>query len=75
MAGKIYKLDSSGHGEVASWGEDAVSREAGAAAFQALADKGFTMFDVSDPLKGKPALRTFDPEVAEIIAVPQLVGG
>ncbi len=72
---KMFKLDKSGHGEVAEWGADAASRAAGAAAFKALSDKGFAMFDISDRLIGKPAMRAFDPEAAEIIAVPRMVGG
>ncbi len=73
--GVIWKLDSSGHGEVVKWGEDAESRAAGAAAFQALADKGFTMFDTSNPQVGKPAMREFDPAATEVVAVPRLVAG
>lgn len=72
--GTIYKLDSSGHGEVAKWGDDAESRAAGDAAFKALAKKHFTMFDVTDPQAGR-MLDKFDPEAAEIIAVPQMKGG
>jgi hypothetical protein len=75
MAGVLFKLDKSGHGEVAKWGEDAESRAAGDAAFKALADKGFTMFDTSDKLVGKPAMHAFDPEATEIVAVPRLVAG
>lgn len=75
MSGKLYKLDKSGHGEVAMWGDDAASWEAGAEAFKSLAERGFTMFDVSDRLIGKPAMRVFDPEATEIIAVPRLVAG
>ena len=75
MAGTLYKLDKTGHGEVATWGDDAQSREAGAEAFKSLADRGFAMFDVSDKLIGKPALRAFDPEATEIVAVPRLVAG
>lgn len=73
--GKIYKLDRSGHGEVASWGDDAESRAAGEAAFKSLVDRGFALFDVSDSQIGKPALRAFDPEATEIVAVPRLVAG
>lgn len=75
MAGRIYKLDSTGHGEVATWGDDAESRAAGAEAFKSLADRGFTMFDVTDPLVGKPTMKAFDPEAAEIVAVPRLQAG
>ena len=73
--GKMFKLDKSGHGEVAAWGEDAESRAAGDAAFKSLRERGFTMFDVSDPLVGKPVMEMFDPEASEIVAVPQLVAG
>lgn len=73
--GIMYKLDKTGHGEVAKWGDDAESREAGQAAFKDLADKGFTMFDTSDPTVGKPALKAFDPEATEIVAVPRMVAG
>lgn len=75
MAGKLYKLDRSGHGEVATWGDDKESREAGSEAFKSLTERGFTMFDVSDPLVGKPVMKSFDPEATEIIAVPRLVAG
>lgn len=75
MAGTMFKLDKTGHGEVAKWGDDAESRVAGEAAFKALADKGFTMFDTSDPQVGKPAMRAFDPDATEVIAVPQLIAG
>ncbi len=71
--GKIYKLDSSGHGEVATWSDDVASREAGAEAFRSLADRGFTMFDVTDQ-PGKK-LTAFDPDAAEIIAVPRMQAG
>ncbi len=74
MAGKLYKLDSTGHGEVAAWGEDVQSREAGAAAFRDLETRGFTMFDVSDPQRGEK-LRAFRPEASEIIAVPRMQAG
>lgn len=72
MLGTIYKLDRTGHGEVAKWGDDAESRAAGAAVFAELAAKGFTMFE------GGPdgrQLAAFDPEVVETIAVPRLVAG
>ncbi len=72
--GRIYKLDRSGHGEVAAWGDDAQSREAGEVAFKSLVERGFTMFDVSDPQKGEK-LEVFKPEATEIIAVPRLVAG
>ena len=72
--GVMFKLDASGHGEVAKWGADAESRAAGTAAFQALADKGFTMFDITDPMEGKK-LEAFDPNATEILAVPRMVGG
>jgi hypothetical protein len=75
MAGVIYKLDRTGHGEVAKWGEDAESRAAGAAAFADLAAKGYTMFDITNPQEDAPILKAFDPEAREVIAVPQLVGG
>ncbi len=72
--GKLFKLDRSGHGEVVTWGEDAQSREAGAEAFKSLTERGFTMFDITDPENGKK-LEAFAPEAAEIIAVPRLVAG
>ena len=74
MSGVIYRLDRSGHGEVAKWGEDAESRKAGAAVFAELAEKGFTMFDVTDPEAGTK-LEAFKPEATEIIAVPRMVAG
>jgi hypothetical protein len=73
--GKIYKLDRSGHGEVASWDADAESRAAGAAAFDDLVNRGFTMFDTSDKLASKSPLQAFDPDATEIIAVPRMVAG
>ncbi len=73
--GKIFKLDRTGHAPVVEWGDDAASREAGAEAFKSLIARGFTMFDTSDPLVGKPVMRAFDPEATEIIAVPRLVAG
>lgn len=72
--GIMYKLDRTGHGEVANWGADAESRAAGAAAFQELADKGFTMFDITNPQDGKK-LDTFDPTASEVIAVPRMQAG
>lgn len=72
--GKIWKLDRTGHGEIAKWGEDAESRATGAAAFQDLTERGFTMFDVTNPQEGRK-LDAFDPEAKEIIATPQLVAG
>lgn len=56
-------------------GADAESRAAGQAAFAELDAKGFVLFDISDPTVGKPALKAFDPEATEIIAVPRMVGG
>lgn len=72
--GVLYKLDRSGHGEVAKWGDDAASREAGAKAFADLAARGFTMFDVTQPQEGRK-LDAFDPHAAEIIATPRMIGG
>jgi hypothetical protein len=72
--GVMYKLDRTGHGEVATWGEDAEDRAAGATAFQSLVDQKFTMFDVTDPHAGRK-LDTFDPEAKEIIAVPRMQAG
>lgn len=72
--GILYKLDRTGHGEVAKWGEDAESRDAGAKAFAALADAGFTMFDVTDPQAGR-RIDAFDPEATEIIATPRMQAG
>ena len=74
MAGRIYKLDRSGHGKVAAWGADAESRAAGAKAFADLAAKGFTMFDISTPEDGRK-LDAFDPEAVEVIAVPRMQAG
>ena len=70
--GTIYKLDRTGHGEVATWGDDAASRAVGAAAFADLAAKGFTMF--TGGTEGRK-LEAFDPEATEVIAIPRLVGG
>lgn len=70
--GVLYKLDRSGHGEVAKWGDDQESRDAGAKAFEELKARHFTMFDKNTP---RPPLQEFDPEATEIIAVPQLVAG
>ncbi len=75
MSGKLFKLDSSGHGEVATWGADAESRAAGEAAFKSLTERGFAMFDISDPKICKTTMRAFDPEATEIVAVPKLVAG
>jgi len=72
---KLSKLDRTGHGEVATWGKDAQSRADGAKAFTALKEKGYTMFDISDPLADKPPMKVFDAEAEEVIAVPQLEGG
>ena len=72
--GKLYKLDHTGHGEVANWGDDAASRHAGTTAFNLLAERGFTMFDVTRPQDGKK-IDAFDPEADEIIAVPRLQAG
>lgn len=72
--GVLYKLDRSGHGEVAKWGEDAESRADGARAFSELAERGFTMFDVTNPQEGRK-LDAFDPAAREIIATPRMVGG
>ena len=72
--GRIYRLDRSGHGEVAAWGEDAESRLAGAKAFDELASKGFTLFDITNKEEGR-VLRAFDPAATEILAVPRMVAG
>ena len=72
--GVIYKLDHTGHGEVARWGADAESRAAGKAAFTRLVAQDFTMFDVGSPFAGR-RLRAFDPEAREVIAVPRMIGG
>jgi len=72
--GVMYKLDSTGHGEVSKWGDDDDSRAAGDAAFKALAKKNFTMFDVTDKQAGR-MLDRFDPKAEEIIAVPRMKGG
>lgn len=74
MTGTIHKLDQSGHGTVATWAADAESRKAGAAAFADLIERGFTLFDITDPLAGRK-IQAFDPEAGEIIAVPRMVGG
>jgi hypothetical protein len=74
VMGVLYRLDKSGHGEIAKWGDDAESRAAGAKAFADLAAKGFSLFDVTNPLEGKK-LDSFDPKAAEIIAVPRMVAG
>ena len=72
--GRLYKLDRTGHGEVAAWGDDAESRAAGDAAFKSLTERGFTMFDVTDPQNGEK-LEAFKPEATEIIAVPRMQAG
>jgi hypothetical protein len=72
--GELYKLDRTGHSKVASWGDDADSRAAGAKAFADLAQRGFTMFDVTRPQDGRK-LDAFDPEAAEIIATPRMQAG
>ncbi len=72
--GVLYKLDRTGHGEVATWGEDADSRAAGQKAFADLASKHFTMFDVTNPQAGRK-LDAFDPDATEVIAVPRMVAG
>ena len=72
--GKMYKLDRTGHGEVATWGDDAESRAAGATAFKDLVERGFTMFDVTDPHAGNK-LNEFKADAEEIIAVPRMQAG
>jgi hypothetical protein len=74
MAGKIYKLDRSGHGEVATWGDDAESRAAGAAAFNDLVKKHYTLFDITNPQSGRK-LDAFDPDAEEVIAVSRMQAG
>lgn len=74
--GQIYKLDKTGHGLVAEWSkEDKAAQTVAAGEFEALIAKGYTMFDISDGEAGKPPVRAFDPDVAEVIAVPRMVGG
>lgn len=75
MSGTIYKLDRTGHGEVAKWGDDAESRAAGAKAFDELVAQHYTMFDITNPQEDAPILKVFDPTAREVLAVPQLVGG
>lgn len=72
--GAIFKLDRTGHGEVSKWGADAESRAVGAEAFKDLVERGFTMFDITNPHEGRK-LDAFDPEAEEIIATPRLVAG
>jgi hypothetical protein len=72
----LYKLDHTGHGLVAEWEQDdAAAQKVAAGEFDALAAKGFTMFDISDPQVGKPPLKAFDPNATEVIAVPRMAGG
>lgn len=74
MAGKISILDRTGHSEH-TWCDDPESRAAGEKIFKELVAKHFTMFDVSNPPAGGTALREFNPDATEIIAVPRMEGG
>lgn len=72
--GILCKLDRTGHGAVAKWGDDAESRGAAAKAFADLVERGFMMFDVTHPQAGRK-LDAFDPAAAEIIATPRMQAG
>jgi hypothetical protein len=73
LMGKLYKLDDSGHGTVAEWGEDEASQRLAQGEAEALIAKGCTLFDISEPTGKK--IDGFDAGATEILAVPRMVGG
>lgn len=78
--GVMNRLDHRGHGPIAIWDEDEVSRAAAADIFRhqqtprSKGGGGCVMYDVTNPHDGK-ILDNFVPEPTEILAVPPLVGG
>lgn len=73
MAGVMYRLDKRGHGEVARWGDDALSQAQAEQVFAAQVASGSRIADISDN-HGK-LLDKFDPTVAEMLVILPRVGG
>lgn len=73
MAGILYKLDRSGHGEQARWSDDRLSQDAARDMFNRLRDNGHAIADLT---RGDGVfIPEFDPTATELLAVPQLVAG
>lgn len=72
MAGVLYKLDRTGHGEQARWSNDRISQERARTVFNRLRDNGHAIADLS---RDGVFIREFDPTATELLAVPQLVSG
>lgn len=70
----LAALDASGDNKI-TWGESKKERDAAKAAFDDYRRRGFTMFAMDADEEQGERMTEFDPEVAGIIAVPQLRGG
>lgn len=72
--GRIYRLDSTGHGTVITWGESPSEIRDARKTFDTLKGQGFSFFRMEDGQKGAP-ITEFDPKAGEILAVPRMQGG
>ncbi len=75
----MMRLDNRGHGELARWNQgDRVAQEQAAMIFAEHQKKHYTMFDITnkgDNNEPGEVMKTFDPAVEEILAVPRMKAG
>lgn len=74
MAGKIWKLDHTGHGVLAEWKEKPTEILRAAEIFGELQKSGHMLVTMPDDGSDGEVVKTFDPD-AEMLVVAPLQGG
>jgi hypothetical protein len=74
MAGKIYKLDHTGHGVLTEWKDKPKEIAAAAQIFGELQKAGNLLVTIPDDGSDGEVVETFRPD-AEMLMVPALQGG
>ncbi len=74
MTGTIYQLNQQGHGIVAQWGDDRVSRRAAQRVFDRHIARGDRIADLANG--DGVFVENFDPDTQrELLVVTKMVGG
>jgi len=72
----LNRTDHRGHGPVALWDpENKIEVKTAEEAFQGELARRANLYDMSKAMTADSLMKAFDPNVEEILSVPQKVGG
>jgi hypothetical protein len=75
LIGEMSVMDSSGHQQL-KWNRDNPDEIATAqTVFKRLMERGYSAFGAKTKTEPRHSMKTFDPEVTEVVMVPRITGG